>query len=195
MKFFNLEKLNTALLLLNERLEVLNSQPINLVVCGGSALIVTKLVNRTTQDIDVVALIDENGKLKDPEPFPPSFEKAAEITAATLSLPKDWINYAPVDLFRMGLPENFVNRLQEYKVGSKLTVYFISRIDQIFFKLYATVDRGGYHISDLLTLNPTEEELLSAAKWTMTHDVSEGFREMLIFALKELGYESVANKL
>ncbi len=95
----------------------------------------------------------------------------------------------------MGLPDNFVNRLQEYKIGSKLTVYFISRIDQIFFKLYATVDRGGYHISDLLALKPTDEELLAAAKWTMTHDVSEGFREMLIFALKELGYESVANKL
>ncbi len=38
MKIFNLERLNTALLLLNERLEVLNSLPINLVVCGGSAL-------------------------------------------------------------------------------------------------------------------------------------------------------------
>jgi hypothetical protein len=51
----------------------------------------------------------------------------------------------------MGLPEGFVSRLFQKDYGRRLTVYFAGRKDQIHFKLYAAVDRGGYHIDDLLT--------------------------------------------
>ena len=54
-----------------------------------------------------------------------------------------------------------------------MTVYFIGRLDQIHFKLYAAADqRDGTHLADLRALKPTDEELETAARWAMTHDVS-----------------------
>jgi len=76
-----------------------------------------------------------------------------------------------------------------------LTVHFIDRIDHIFFKLYASVDRGGYHIEDLRALAPTSEDIETAAQWSMTHDVSEGFKKVLKQLLEELGYEDIAEKV
>ena len=52
-----------------------------------------------------------------------------------------------------------------------LTGHFTGRFDQIHFKLYASVDRGGYHIEDLRALSPSHDELEAAARWAMTHDV------------------------
>jgi len=188
------EKLNQALLLLHERLEFANAPKVSLVVCGGSALIATGLVSRTTQDVDVLAMLrDEN--FIDPEPMPDYLISAAEATARTLQLPADWLNCGPADLFRMGLPKGTKERLIRMSVGKRLTIFYVSRIDQIFFKLYAAVDRGGYHIEDLLQLNPTSDELYEAAKWTMTHDVSEGFKMMLCQLLTELGFENVSQRL
>ena len=60
MKPIDVSKLNEALTLLNEQL-ILNDAPATeIVVCGGSALIATGLIPRTTQDVDIVALMKEN---------------------------------------------------------------------------------------------------------------------------------------
>lgn len=190
----DISKLNEVLNLLNEQLLLQGSDPVHLVVCGGSALIATGLVPRTTQDVDVVALMDGN-TLKDPEPFPEKLTKAAKTTASLLKLPEDWLNCGPADLFRMGLPEGFVDRLQTKVVGICLVMHFVSRIDQIHFKLYASVDRGGYHVTDLRALKPTAEELYTAAKWCTTQDVSEGFLYLLKDFLKVFGFENVAKRL
>lgn len=187
-------KLNQALMLLHERLEFADAPKVSLVVCGGSALIATGLVPRTTQDVDVLAMLRDED-LIDPEPMPDYLISAAEATARTLQLPADWLNCGPADLFRMGLPEGTKERLIRMPVGERLTIFYVSRIDQIFFKLYAAVDRGGYHIEDLLQLNPTSDELYEAARWTMTHDVSEGFKMMLCQLLTELGFENVSQRL
>jgi hypothetical protein len=48
----------------------------------------------------------------------------------------------------MGLPADFADRLHSQTYGRLLTVHFIDRIDQVHFKLYASADRGGYHIAD-----------------------------------------------
>ncbi|MBR3944312.1 MAG: hypothetical protein IKK15_04375, partial [Akkermansia sp.] len=69
MKIFDTDKLNEALILLNEQLELRQSPVTELVVCGGSALLASRLVMRTTQDVDVVALI-RNGTLVNAEPLP-----------------------------------------------------------------------------------------------------------------------------
>ena len=183
MKIIDLNKLHQALSLLNERLILQNAPKVRLVVCGGSALIAMGLVPRTTQD------------MVDPEPMPEYLISAAGATAQTLSLPKDWLNCGPADLFRMGLPKGTFERLTKVEIGVKLDIYYVSRLDQIFFKLYAAVDRGGYHIDDLLKLNPTSEELFQAAQWTMTHDVSDGFRCMLRQLLTELDHEDVSRRI
>ena len=95
----------------------------------------------------------------------------------------------------MGLPDGFANRLTSVTYGDRLEVYFIDRLDHIHFKLYASADRGGYHIEDLRALTPSCAELKVAAQWCMTHDVSEGFRMVLRQILKGLGYEDVANRI
>jgi hypothetical protein len=57
------------------------------------------------------------------------------------------------------------------------------------------VDQGGKHYQDLIALNPTAEELESAARWSMTHDVSEGYRNALKDMLIEMGYKNVADRI
>jgi len=193
-KIIDFSKLKSALDLLNEQLLLMDSPPVNLVVCGGSALIATGLVARTTQDVDVLATLTDSG-LIDPEPFPDALLKAAQQTGDLLKLPDNWLNCGPADLFRMGLPEGFVERLIKYPVGEALCIYFAARLDQIYFKLYASVDRGGYHINDLQKLNPTMDELVAAAKWCMTQDVSEGFRFLLMDMLDKLGWNDVARRI
>ena len=195
MKSIDEKRLYQALKLLEELLGLAQAPHFELAVCGGSALIATGLVRRTTRDVDVVAMLKENMEPVDPEPFPVALEQAARKVSTTLGLPHDWLNCGPCDLFRMGLPEGFVRRLEKHNIGPCLNVYFIGRLDQIYFKLYASVDRGGYHIDDLLALHPADEELVDAAKWSMTHDVSEGYAAMLKELLRRIGYASVAEKI
>lgn len=199
MKPFAQQQLDIVFELLDGRLARYMAPPARLVVCGGAALIAVGLLRRTTTDVDIVALIDEQDKLTAPAPMPDALQRAAEEVAAALDLPKDWLNNAPSrdagGLFQMGLPAGLRERLHRRKYGSHLTVYFIGRIDQIHFKLYAAVDRGGYHISDLQALRPSEREMEDAARWTLTHDVSEGFHMLLKQLLNDLGYGNVAESL
>jgi hypothetical protein len=191
-------KLDKAFKLLNFRLSENESDRVELVVCGGSALIYTGLISRTTKDVDVVALVSE-GILTSPDPLPDKLLKSFKEVAEDMGLNEDWINNVVSSseggLFQLGLPENFQQRLIKIDYGEKLKVHFIDRIDQIYFKLYASVDRGGYHINDLLKLEPTDDELLSAARWVITHDVSDEFFILLKSFLKVIGYEKVSGKL
>ena len=186
--------------LLSERLELMQSEPVRLVICGGSALIAMGFRQRTTNDADVVAMLDENGELISPDPLPPALLEASTQVARDLGLNQNWLNNEPSrndgGLFQMGLPHGFVNRLTKQAFGSRLTIYYIGRLDQIYFKLYAVADRrDDTHIADLRALKPTETELADAARWAMTHDVSEGFRTVLIELLNQMGYESAARSI
>lgn len=187
--------LDLALKSLAVRLDENRSKPFEIVVCGGSALILTGLIPRTTKDVDIVAMIRES-HLASPAPLPNSLRQAAKEVAEDLGLDPTWLNNGPSrdegGLFQMGLPAGFAKRLTSVTFGARLTVHFIDRLDHIHFKLYASVDRGGYHIEDLLALEPTSGELDAAARWCMTHDVSDGFRRILKKLLTELGYEDVA---
>lgn len=196
----NKQKLEEALNLLNNRLELAKSSPVHLIVSGGSALIITETVGRTTKDIDVLGIMNENleGKkeILKPEPLPEVLKKSILEVADTLGIDKNWLNTGPKDLLQYGLPEGFAERLEKREYGRLLTVYFAGRIDQIYFKVYAAVDSGpGRHVDDLLALKPTVEEIEKAAKWAMTHDSSESFRDTLKEMLKVLKYESVAERI
>jgi hypothetical protein len=76
------------------------------------------------------------------------------------------------------------------RYGQALVVHFSGRVDQIHFKLFAMVDQaGGRHETDLRALHPTTEELIAAARWSMTQDPSPGYRMVLMGALSALGVE------
>lgn len=194
MTKLNRENLDSILIQLNDLIGLETEKCFELIVCGGSALIALGLVNRATKDIDIVARI-AHGRIIDPAPLPEELVKTAAKLARFSGLPADWLNTGPADLYRMGLPQGFAQRLVTRVIGASLILHYISRFDQIHFKLYAAIDRGGYHITDLLALAPSDEEITQAAKWTLTHDVSSGFREMLEFLLRELDYERVIAKL
>ena len=194
MKPIDVSKLNEALQLLNEQLILSDAPATEIVVCGGSALIATGLVPRTTQDVDIVALMKAE-VLVDSEPLPDYLLNAAGNVGTILSLPADWLNNGPASQFQMGLPQGFQERLTTVIVGKKLTVHYIGRYDQIFFKTFASADRGGYHVSDLKALNPADEELIAAARWCMTQDTSEAFRMILKDMFKQLGWQNVSEQI
>lgn len=160
-----------------------------LIVVGGSALLALGLIERPTRDVDIVAL--RSGRdLVAPDPLPPALAGARDRVARDFGLISSWLNTGPAGLLDLGLPEGFVDRLERRVYGPALAVSFASRLDQIHLKLYATVDQGpGKHERDLRALAPTRDELLAAARWSRTHDPSEGYREMLVRALTYLGIE------
>lgn len=190
------ELLEKALSDLGRRIEDLDQGPHHIVVCGGSALIAMGLVPRTTKDVDVVALIDSQGNLATPDPLPQELLQAVRDVATTHKLEDRWLNNSPSrgegGLFRMGLPDGFMTRLTRRDYGPRLAVSYIGRLDQIHFKVYAAADRAGYHVADLRALGPTDEEMERAARWAMTHDVSEGFRMIMKSMLRQLGHDAAA---
>lgn len=185
--------------MLGERLRLKDTPSVRLVACGGSALIAMGLVFRTTDDVDVVALVDAHQQLISPAPFPEYLEESIKEVAILMNLSEDWMNYDPSrdsgGLFQNGLPEGLLARAHRKDYGSHLITYFIDRIDQIHFKVFASADRLGVHVDDLVSLNPSNQEMENAARWCMTHDPSEGFRMILISMYEQLGYSDVAERL
>lgn len=155
------------------------AEQVTLVIVGGSALIALGLVDRATKDVDVVALVDENG-IRSADPFPQRLVVARDAVARDFGLPVEWLNAGPAPLVDLGLPGGLLDRAERRDYGDALTVMFASRLDQVHFKLYAAVDQGaGKHFDDLRALAPTEDELLAAAGWSRTHDSSEGYLSVL----------------
>ena len=188
--------LERALTLLGEKLGFDRAEPVSLVVCGGSSLIALGLVDRTTKDDDVLALMGEHGRLLPSEPLPEAITRAVSEIAGQLDLFPNWLNGGPTDLLKWGLPEGFQARLTRRDYGRCLTIWHVSRLDQIHFKVFAATDAGpGRHVDDLLKLNPTKGEVLSAARWALTQDASEGFVMVLKEMLRELGHEDVAKQV
>lgn len=193
------KQIENALELLNKELEAKGSLHNNIIVCGGAALIITDLIDRTTKDIDIIGLllvVDGKTKIIESKPLPISIVESSNRVAIDLKLDKNWLNSGPSDIVKYGLPEGFEKRLIKKKYGEALTVYFVSRLDQIHFKVYAATDTGpGRHLNDLIGLNPTADELESAAKWVKTQDPSEDFRIILKEMLQYLSYGNVAEKI
>jgi hypothetical protein len=181
-------------------LDNLSQEPIELLVCGGSALNVLGFIRRATKDVDILAYVqrDEKGGIFFVKAYPirPELLEAAKKVARDFNLPENWLNAGPASAVDLGLPDGLMERVITHAYGKKLVIHFLGRYDQIHLKLYATADQGaGKHYDDLLALRPTAEELEKAGRWSMTHDVSEGYRQSLKELLDYMGYEEVAERL
>jgi hypothetical protein len=160
-----------------------------LVVIGGSALLAAGVIDRPTQDVDVLAL-RSGDRLLNADPLPPELRAARDRVSRDFGVAESWLNAGPTRLLDLGLPVGLIGRLNTRRYGAALTVHFASRLDQIHFKLYAFVDQGpGKHEADLCALEPTRDELIQAARWSRTHDPSPGFAQLLGHALTHLGVE------
>jgi hypothetical protein len=188
MADIGLNQLDEVLSALGDLLES-TGEAYHLVVIGGSGLVAIGAVSRTTRDVDVVAL-EKDGALISAEPLPDAIAAAAAVVARDLGLEKDWLNADPTSLLDAGLPAGFSERLTGRDYGSVLRVSFASRIDQIFFKLYAAADRREPRdFADLVQLEPTPAELRGAARWARTHNMPGPFDDAIAQALADLGVE------
>jgi hypothetical protein len=184
------ETVDVILGALADQLQSLGDQQ-EIVVIGGSALTALGLIKRPTKDVDLLAIAND-GELRSAEPMPEALLTARARVARDFDLDENWLNSGPTDLLKWGLPDGFLPRVVTRRYGPALTVHFAGRLDQIHFKLYAMVDQaGGRHEADLRALDPSPEELIAAARWTVTQDPSPGYRMVLKEALSALGIEDV----
>lgn len=156
------------------------------IAIGGGSLLLLHQIDRTTKDLDVVALVKAHEFIS-AEPLPLNLLEAVREIGRALELGEEWLNAGPASLLENGLPEGFKSRMHTRHYGG-LTLHLAGKFDQICLKLYAAVDQGpsSKHFSDLKSLQPTFEELETARKWCITQDVSEPFAEELNTVIKTL---------
>lgn len=189
-------RLSEALSLLAEEMTLQGIEHHDLVVCGGSAILALNISKRTTKDVDILAKLDAKRELIEPRPLSSELLAAADKVGQHLGLPKNWLNAGPSDQLKAGLPSGCAQRLTTVEYGTALRVHYTGRYDLIHLKLFALVDQGpGKHLQDLHALNPTKQELLEAARWTLTQDDGEVFPEIVRSMLTQLGHEDIAAQL
>ena len=183
---FSTTTLTEALETLGELLED-RGHAVEVVAIGGGSLLLLDLIKRPTKDLDIVAIV-RAGSYVTAKPLPDFLLAAVRDVAAVAGLAEDWLNPGPTSLLDFGLPADFEYRVETQRYGG-LVLHIASRFDQICFKLHACVDQGprSKHAQDLRTLQPTPDELRTAATWCTTQDPSEGFAGQLAFALREFG--------
>lgn len=182
-------QLETALRALGELLEA-RGLHYDVVLIGGGNLILRGLVTRpTTKDLDLLGEWTADG-IKSMRPMPEPLRSAVVDVARTYGLASEWVNLGPESPFDLGLPDGILGRLERRDYGGLVT-WLAGRFDMVCFKLYAAVDQGprSRHLQDLRELGPDRDDLLAAARWTVTHDPSPGYRSLLIEMLRQLGVE------
>jgi hypothetical protein len=142
----------------------------DIVVVGGGALLILGLIDRPTEDLDVLARV-EGEDLTSARPLPEPLREAVRQVAYSHDLAPDWLNAGPASLMEHALPEGFSSRLEIRTYGS-LTIRFASRRDQVAFKLDAAADRWpdrSKHLKDLQHLSPDGAEIIAARDWCRRH--------------------------
>jgi hypothetical protein len=198
--FKNQKDVENILVALGEQIEQITKDTFELLVCGGSALNILGFIERATRDVDILAYVKRGEKgeilIIKADPLMPELFTAAAKIAKDFNLPDKWLNTGPASAVDLGLPDGIMERVVTRRFGQRLTIHFLGRYDQIHFKLYAAVDQGaGKHLDDLLALKPASDEIEQAARWSMTHDISEGFKQSLKGLLDYLGFKDVAERL
>jgi len=175
------------------------AEPIVLVVCGGSALNVLGIAQRTTKDVDVLAIVDDAGGtlvIRKDQLFPPSFVDLVAHIGADIGLLPEWLNMGPKDVVATyGFPPGMTRRLTRFEYGPSLTVYFIGRLDQVHLKVLAAADPKAQqqHMEDLKErIRPTSAEVHAAIDWLLDRSTSAWFRERLRYVATELNYDDIA---
>ncbi len=90
--FSNKKEVDKILGALGEWLDDLKKGPIDLLVCGGAALQALGYVLRTTQDVDILAIVYNRSTLENKKTLPSHLLEAASKVAKDFNLPYNWIN-------------------------------------------------------------------------------------------------------
>jgi len=202
MTFENVDTIHGALQRLGKRLLYDYTDPISLVVYGGSALNVLNIASRTTRDIDVLATVEETPAgvvLRHDRPLPKEFCEVVAEVGRDLGLDDDWLNMGPKDVLESyGAPKGLTERWERREYGPSLTVYFVSRIDQVHLKLLAAADPKAEprHMEDLfIRIRPTTEEVRAAVMWLLDRKTSAWFRGNVRRIVEGLGYDDICHSI
>ncbi len=164
------KNLGNALQLLGDLLAVRRTDCHWLVVCGGSALLAQRVISRSTNDVDVLALRDGDGGLDGAFPLREALKEAAAQVAEELRLSGNWLNSAASLHFpdlRL-LPASFWQELDTREYGDCLKISFVTRPGQIQLKTYAALNRAKPRdLEDLRALAPTSTESEAAIRWVL----------------------------
>ncbi|MBF0106275.1 MAG: hypothetical protein HQM16_13225 [Deltaproteobacteria bacterium] len=183
---------------LSDTYAALDGPELSVYVCGGAGLLFLKLIDRPTQDIDLLG----------PPDIPDQFWRAAALTAKNFGLPVDWINTSPSFLWKMGLPDGFYDRCKIFKLKERLShlkIFLSSRLDQIHFKLFAAIDElqfnlsqygiTSHHLEDLKKLNPKKNEIKLACDWCLKQEYQQDIKKTLTDLLNQEGWGHVIRKV
>lgn len=137
-------------------------------IIGGSALVLLDVVQRTTDDCDVL----------DP-PIPTDIDGAAKRFARAHGLAPDWLNAKSHDFVRVPgcLPPGWRSRLRPAFEGSAFRLSTLGRADLLATKLVALVDRGTDY-EDCVALSPTTAELKAAWPFVVQYEANPESREV-----------------
>lgn len=164
-------------------------ETVAVVIVGGAALNLLRIVERPTVDVDVLAFADAptlgsakpSGLREPPEPLPVPLRRAIAQVARDGGLPPDWMNAGPALQWRSGLPPGLASRVSWRRMAG-LWLGIVGREDLIHLKLFAAADATStrsVHYQDLLRLAPIATELEAAAAWVATQDASPSFASVL----------------
>lgn len=141
-------------------------------MAGGACLNLLGFVQRTTNDVDIIATAQpgpdgRNTQLyPPPQPLPDALQRAIDIVSRDFGLPADWMNTEIAAQWKQGLPPWLAGDLT-WRRYAGLEVGLAGRRTLITLKLFAAVDRGprSVHYQDLVALEPALDELRDAAEW------------------------------
>lgn len=146
---------------------------LSILVVGGAALAMRGWVQRTTEDVDVLALVDGAGALSPPE-LPSELKEGVRRVARDFGLDQDWLNTVVGAHWQTGLPDSAATDIEWLELGG-LRVGLASRETLLAMKLHAAADHGdnSVHLQDLVALRPDDEELESVARWVLSQDLNQ----------------------
>jgi hypothetical protein len=186
---------------LDQWMEQEDCPPVDWVVCGGAALGLQELQDRPTRDVDVLgqwdeAVLDVVGIETFPKEMVACIQRVVDSHPELAGIGQNWINLGPRALVQAGLPDGFADRLHVYRIGNRLTLHLLGRLDLLALKLYAAADplgrRQEIHFADLKGLAPTFDELDRAVDWLRTLGDFEEKRPAVKNVLQRLDYEDLA---
>lgn len=188
------QNLEQALQLLGNLLAARKESGYWLVVCGGSALLAQRIISRSTEDVDILAMRNWDGGVDHAYPLPEALKKAATDVAAELQLGSSWLNsqaslhFPDLNL----LPASFWQELEARDYGDYLKISFVTRSGQIQLKTYAALNRAKPRdFDDLRNLAPNSEETEAAVRWVINQFPILAYREKLPDLLIHLGHEQL----
>lgn len=171
-------------------------EPLSVIACGGAGLLMLGVISRSTSDVDLIGIarVDKKGKISvsKKSTLPKEIVRLVSEVAVDERLDHDWLNFGPSSLLKVGLPPGALSRLIRKNFGNSLTVYFVSRRDQVALKIFAVMRsrQAEKHLSDLMDLKPKIKEVCAAVEWLLKRKTSRSFKDRLKEVLSCLGYEN-----